>query len=59
MTAWVPLGLDELLEEAGVLLRVSRWDGEPDLLVSDPRGPEGHDEIPEPVGREIAAAPIQ
>jgi hypothetical protein len=50
-------GLDELLEEEDVLLRVSRWDREDHFLVSDPRGPQRQHEILEPVGCQVAAAP--
>src|SRR2546421_5474052 len=52
-------GLDELLEEEDVLLRVSRWYREDHFLVSDPRGPQRQDEILEPVGCQVAAAPLQ
>src|SRR5215471_1527933 len=52
-------GLEELLEEEDVLLRVSRWYREDHFLVSDPRGPQRQDEIPQPVGRQIAAAGLQ
>src|SRR5215467_5098944 len=52
-------GLDELLEEQDVLLRVSRWDGEDHLLVSDPGGPHPQQEVPEPVGCQVDAAPLQ
>jgi hypothetical protein len=50
-------GLDELVEKEDVLLRVARGDREPHFLVSDARGPERQDEIQEPVGCQIAAAP--
>src|SRR5713226_9030656 len=52
-------GLDELLEEEDVLLRVSRWYLEHHFLVSDPQGPQRQHEILEPVGCQIAAAPLQ
>src|SRR5712664_1992226 len=55
----VPASLDELLEEDDVLLRVSRRYGEQDFLVTEARGPRRQHEIPEPVGREVAAAPLQ
>src|SRR5229473_2369176 len=50
-------GLDELLEEEDVLLRVSRWYREDHLLVSDARGPQRQDEILDPVGCQVDAAP--
>ena len=50
-------GLDELLEKEDVLLRVARGDREPHFLVSDPRSPQRQDEIQEPVGCQVAAAP--
>jgi hypothetical protein len=49
--------LDDLLEEEDVLLRVSRWYREPHFLVSDLRGPERQDQILEPIGCQVAAAP--
>src|SRR5258708_9500951 len=52
-------GLDELLEEEDVLLRVARWYREHHFLVSYPRGPQRQHEIPEPVGCQVAAAPLQ
>src|SRR6266516_3538238 len=52
-------GLDELLEEEDVLLRVARWYLEDHFLVSDPRGPQRQHEILEPVGCQVAAAPLQ
>src|SRR5205085_1986814 len=55
----VSAGLDELLEEEDVLLRVARWDREDHFLVSDARGPQRQDEILEPVGCQVAAAPLQ
>ena len=52
-------GLDKLLEEEDVLLRVARWYLEDHLLFSDPLGPQRQDEIQEPVGCQVAAAPLQ
>src|ERR1700694_2123271 len=46
-------GLDELLEEEDVLLRVARWYREQHFLVSDPRGPKRQEGIPQPVGRHV------
>src|SRR6516162_7359415 len=51
--------LDELLEEEDVLFRVSRWYREPHFLVSEPRGPQRQHKILEPIGCQVAAAPIQ
>src|SRR5437660_5821448 len=51
----VSAGLDELLEEEDVLLRVARWDREDHFLVSDPLGPQLQDEILEPVGCQVDA----
>src|SRR5260370_7036314 len=48
-------GLDELVEEEDVLLRLSRWDLEHPLLVSDTWRPQGQDEILESVGGQVDA----
>src|SRR5258708_17592204 len=49
--------LDDLLEEEDIFLRVSRWYLEQHFLVSNPRGPPRQQQIPDPVGRQVAAAP--
>src|SRR6266851_4254662 len=52
-------GLHELLEEEDVLLRLSRWDLEHHPLVSDPRRPQGQEEILESVGGQVDAARLE
>src|SRR5580704_16626618 len=52
-------GLDELLDEEDALLCVVRWNGEEDLLVADPRGPQRPENIREPVRRYVGAARLQ
>src|SRR2546421_12730113 len=52
-------GLDELLEEEEVFLRIARWYREDHFLVSDPRGPQCQDEILELIGCQVSAAPLQ
>jgi hypothetical protein len=59
MTArYFPCSMSSFREE-DVLLRGSRRDLKDDFLVSDPRGPQAQDQIPEPVGCKVPAAPLQ